>query len=59
MSFEYRKEALFIETAALYLEKFDVINKIKEVNNLLEVYDKKTLFSYDTTFNIGDFYMTP
>ena len=31
----------------------------QEVNNLLEVNDKKTLFSYDTTFNIGDFYMTP
>jgi len=32
---------------------------MQEVNNILDVYDKKTLFSYDTTFNIGDFYMTP
>ena len=29
------------------------------MNNILQVNDKKTLFSYNTTFNIDDFYMSP
>jgi hypothetical protein len=29
------------------------------VNNVLNVNHNRTLFSYDTTFNIGDFYMSP
>jgi hypothetical protein len=31
---------------------------LEEINKMLKVYNGKVLFSYDTTFNLGDFYLS-
>ena len=55
-------EGGFIHFLSTYPDLCDVagdVEMVKELNNVIQLRDENLLLSYDTTFNLGEFYVSP